>query len=204
MGLEKRTDFDHSLESAFAAAGYTRETVERELEPRAALLAFRIVDAAGTCPTMAIELLMNSPLLRSPDLDNRDRAMIVLMAGPVLASHIVKQAMDNPDGLQKACVSEHGFEHNSGKEQYEVLKISRAKWDSLVRYSEDKVLGGRGGIQTSKLIENMEKFLDDQALTPLEKAVVEGFVVKKSATETAERMVPSSAVIGPLAASGRP
>ena len=50
---------------------------------------------------MAIELLMGSSILQEPDLDNRDRAMIIMMAGPVLAANIVKQAMEDPDGLQK-------------------------------------------------------------------------------------------------------
>jgi hypothetical protein len=204
MGLAKRDTFDHSLEPAFAAAGYSAETVAKELEPRAALLAYKIVEAAGMCPTMAIELLMGSPILEEPDLDNRDRAVIVLLAGPVLASHIVKQAMENPDGLQKACISSHGFEHNSGKEQNEVLKLSRAKWDDLVRYSENKVFKGRGQIKVSELVENMEKFLDDQALTRLEKAIVEGLVVKRSAMQAAAAIASASGVIGPLAVLDRP
>lgn len=200
MGLQKRKDFDHTLGSAFAAAGYSEETAATELEPRAALLAFNIMDIAGTCPTMAIELLMSSSLLDEPGLDNRDRAMIVLLAGPVLAAHIVKQAMDDPEGLRKACVSSHGYEHNSGKEHYEVLKLSREKWDDLVRYSENRVFGGQKRIKASKLVENLEKLLDDRDLSRLEKAIVEGFVVKRSATGAADRIVPSSAAVGPLAA----
>ncbi len=204
MGLAKRDTFDHSLEPAFAAAGYSEAVVRKELEPRAALLAFRIVEAAGTCPTMAIELLMGSPILQEPDLDNRDRAMIIMMAGPVLAANIVKQAMEDPDGLQKACISSHGFEHNSGKEQNEVLNLSRAKWDDLVRYSDSKVFKGRGEMKISEIVENMARFLDDEDLTKLEKAIVEGLVVKRSAMLAAASIAHSSGVIGPLAGIGAP
>jgi hypothetical protein len=200
MGLEKRKDFDHGLESVLAAAGYSEETAARELQPRAALLAFNIMDMAGTCPTMAIELLMSSPLLDEPGLDNRDRAMIILMAGPVLAANIVKQAMDDPEGLRKACVSSHGYEHNSGKEQYEVLNLSREKWDDLVSYSENKVFGGQKSPKASELVENLEKLLDDRELSSLDKAILEGFVVKRSVLEVADGIAPHPAAVGPLAA----
>lgn len=82
MGLQKQLKYDHTKGSLCEAVGYSLDTVQRELEPGAALLADRIVDEAGMCPTMAVELLMDSSILLDSMLDDRDRAMIVLMAGP--------------------------------------------------------------------------------------------------------------------------
>ncbi len=199
MGLEKREDLDHSLESVFKAAGYSEDIVKKELEPRAGLLGYQIVKIAGTCPTMAIEQLMDSPILKDPGLDNRDRAMLILMAGPIIASYIIKQAMDDPDKLKTACVSAHGFEHESGQAQHDVLKMDAAEWDQLAAYAEKTVIGNYSN--PSLLVENLSKLLDDRRFNPLKKAIVEGFVIKRSAVEAAERMAPSSpGVIGPLAA----
>ena len=201
MGLEKRTDFDHYRESVFEATGYSEETVMKEMEPRAALLANEIVDLAGLCPTMVIEVLMDSPVLRDSALDNRDRAMIILMTGPVIASALVQRVMENPDTMSLGvCISKHGFDHNSGREQHEVLNMSKNEWDSLALYVENRVIG-RGGHRVSQLVENMQKALDDNDLSPLQKAVVERFVVANSTVETAKKITPLSVMIGPLAAA---
>jgi hypothetical protein len=204
MGLSKRTDFDHSKASAYEAAGYSFETVGRELEPRAALLANQIVDEAGMCPTMTVELLMDSALLKDNVLDDRDRAMIVLMTGPVIASAFMQQLMKEPPGLSRGtCISKYGFDHNSGKEQHEILKMSQPEWERLTQYVRNQVLGEAPGQSVSRLIENMERVLGDHALNGLEKAIVESLVARQSAIETARQIVPTSAVIGALATIGR-
>ncbi|OPY64645.1 MAG: hypothetical protein A4E57_03471 [Syntrophorhabdaceae bacterium PtaU1.Bin034] len=199
MGLEKRVNFDHSLETVFEAAGYSEQIVKQELEPRAGLLANQIVSLAGVCPTMAIEILMDSPILRDTALDSRDRAMIILLAGPVIASALAEQAMDDPAKLQKVCDSNHGFDHNSGAAQYQVLRISKTEWDSLMQYARNTVMEMPRPKQISRLVENVEKFLDNKEFNSLQKAVVEAAVVKNSAVEAARKMTPLSAVIGALA-----
>jgi hypothetical protein len=203
MSLDKRTAFDHSQESVFDAAGYSEDVVEKELEPRAALLANEIMDMAGMCPTMAIEILMDSPILRDPVLDNRDRAVIVLLAAPVIAATIIRRAMDNPTELQKACISNHGFNHITGRNENEVLKMSKTEWDTLINYAQGNIFGEVGQLKASELIENMEKFFNDATLTSLQKAIVQAFVIKSTARETASSMTLSPTVIGPLATVGR-
>ena len=96
MGLQKQIQFDHSKGSVCEAVGYSMDTIERELEPRVALLADQIIDEAGTCPTMTVELLMDSSILNDSALDDRDRAMIVLMAGPVIASAFRQRLTKEP------------------------------------------------------------------------------------------------------------
>jgi hypothetical protein len=205
MGLQKRLEFDHSKPSVYDAAGYSLDIVEHELEPRAALLAETIVDEAGMCPTMAVELLMDSSILNDSLLDNRDRAMIVLMAGPVIASVFMQRLMNQQSSISGAlCISKYGFDHSSGKEQHEILKISRDEWEKLMGYVKNQLLPVPGGQNLSQLIENMERVLGNQQLNKLQTAVVQAFVARQSATETARRITPSSAVIGPLATIGRP
>jgi hypothetical protein len=196
MGLEKREGFDPTRDSIFEAAGYSLEITRSELEPRAALLANQIVAGAGMCPTMAIEILMDSPILRDTALDNRDRAMIILLAGPVIASVMLEQAVKDPEGLRtRTCSSNYGFEHNSGKEEHVVLKLSKAEWDQLTDYAERKIFKHE---KTLELVENVERMLDDNNLGSLQKAVVGAFVVKNSALETARNIVPTAEVLGAL------
>ncbi len=197
MGLEKRNTFEDAAPTVYEAAGYTQEIMQREIEPRAALLANQIVDLAGLCPTMAIEVLMDSPILQDSALDNRDRAMIVLVAGPAIASVFVKHAIEDPDSLQtKPCASKFGFQHNSGQEQHAVLGMTKDEWDSLAGYAEKEVIRHR---ETIELVRNLQKLLDNKAFSDLQKAVVEAFVVKNAAVETARKMAPTSPVIGALA-----
>ena len=203
MGLEKIGEFDHTTDSVFRASGYSDRTVTDELEPRAALLANQIFDLAGTCPTMAIEILMDSPVLKDSALDNRDRAFIIVMAGPVIAAAFAQPAAD-AGGPPKMCTSKHGFEHNTGLAQHEVLGMGRVEWDMLTYYAKEKVYVRSGQWKASELIESMEKVLDDTDLNPLQKAVVEALIVRQSATETAKRITATSGVIGPLATVGRP
>ncbi len=197
MGLTKLDRFDYTKDAVFEVVGYDVETVQKELEPRAALLANEIVRVAGLCPTMTIEILMDSVILQDSALDNRDRAMIILMAGPVIASSLMKEVMSQPDRPPaRACMSKHGFAHNSGENDHVVLNMSKAQWDELLRYADGKVFHHS---RTPELVENMQRMLDDGNLDSLQKAVIASFVVKRSAIETAERITPISAVIGPLA-----
>ena len=205
MGLQKRIEFDHSRLSVYEATGYSLDTVARELEPRAAILANQIVVEAGICPTMAVELLMDSSILNDGALDYRDRAMIVLMTGPVIASALMQRLMAEPSAAPAGpCVSKHGFGHLSGKEQYEILRMSKDEWDKLIQYAENQVLSGPLDRSVSRLIENMEQVLGRHELNSLQTAVLEAFVARQSAIETARQITPSSAVIGPLATVGRP
>ena len=143
MGLEKISGFDHSADSVFRASGYSDRTVTDELEPRAALLANQIVDLAGTCPTMAIEILMDTPVLRDSALDNRDRAFIVVMTGPVIAAAFIGESSDQ-GGSQRVCKSNHGFAHNTGLAQHEVLAMTKVEWDMLTYYAK-QTLHAKGG-----------------------------------------------------------
>ena len=205
MGLGKRIEFDHSKSSAYEAAGYSLDTVARELEPRAALLANQIVAEAGTCPTMAVDLLMDSLVLSDSALDNRDRVMIVLMAGRVIASALMRRLMteQSADPVSSG-VSKHGFDHLSGKEQHVILRMTKDEWDKLVQYAENQVLAGPNDRRLSRLVENMEQVLERRELNTLQTAVLEAFVARQSAMEAARQITPSSAVIGPLATVGRP
>jgi len=196
-GNRKRNEFDVTQPTVYEAAGYKEEIMQREIEPRAALLANQIVDLAGICPTMAIEVLMDSPILKDSALDNRDRAMIILLAGPAIASVLVKQALENPGKLQSAiCESKFGFDHNSGKEQHVVLGMEKAGWELLVRYAESRIFSHK---QTIDLVRSLQQLLDDQKFNSLQKAVVEALVVKSSAVETARNMAPTASVVGALA-----
>ncbi len=204
MGLEKRSEFDHSKSSVYEAAGYSYDTVKSELEPRAALLADMINVEAGVCPTMTVEVLMDSSILKDSALDDRDRAMIILMAGPVIAAAFVQRLMKEPMRLPMGpCVSKHGFEHQSGKEQFEILKMSREDWERLNTYAERSVLDGPAKLSMSRLVENMEHMLGTRDLDTLQKAVLEAMVARQSAVQAARQITPSSAVIGPLASVGR-
>ncbi len=205
MGLQKRTEYDHSKKSEYEAAGYSYEIVKGELEPRAALIADAITVEAGVCPTLTVELLMDSSVLKDTALDNRDRAMIILMAGPVIASAFMQRLMNEPARLPVGpCISRHGYEHTSGKEQHEILRMSKDDWDKLRSYAEDQVLGGPARQSVSYVVENLERTLGTRELNTLEKAVLETIVARNSAVETARQITPSSAVIGPLATIGRP
>ena len=203
MGLEKIGGFDHSADSVFRASGYSDRTVTDELEPRAALLANQIVDLAGPCPTMAIEVLMDTPVLRDSALDNRDRAFIIVMTAPIIAATFVQQPADQ-GGVRNVCRSNHGFTHNADLAQHEVLGMNQVEWDMLTYYAKQKVYEKGGQWKASELVECMQKVLDDPDLNSLQKAVVEALVVRESATDTTKRITASSGAIGPLAAIGRP
>lgn len=189
MGLEKRQSVEHDKKAIFEALGYSQEIIEKELQPRAALLANGIVEVAGICPTMTIELFLDSPILRDTILDNRDRATILFLAGPFVASKIMKELMERPGEVPvRECASKHGFDHMSGKEDREVLRMSTIEWDMLVNYVDTKVLEGAGQKQASKVIENLEQALSDNSLNPLQKAVVEAFVLRTAVVNASDKL----------------
>ncbi len=178
MGLKKRQEFDHSQESVFDAAGYSEETVTQELEPRAMVLADQLVHVTLTYPMMAIEVLLDSPVLKDGSLDNRDVAVIVMMTGQFLASAYLQQLTDGPR-LHGSDAGKYGFNHRVPGEPREVLKMSKVEWDSLVHHLERRVFGN-GHRKISEHIERMQEVLDDRALSPLQKAVVEVLALKAS------------------------
>ena len=93
MGLQKR-EYNHEATSVAEATGYYIETIIGELVPRALLLGRQIVQVAGACPTMVVEIMMDSPVLDDPGLDNRDRAMIVILSGSVVARDLLTEIVE--------------------------------------------------------------------------------------------------------------
>lgn len=182
MGLEKRIEYDHSQESVFAAAGYSEETVSRELEPRAKRLANELVHVALTEPMMAIEVLLGSPILKDSTLDSRDRAVIVMLTGRFLASAFIEQFND-PLKLQSGGTANPAFGRPGSLGQYETTSISRLEWDTLVHYVEREVFGN-GRKKVSEYIERLQSVLDNLGLSPIQKAVVEVLVLKAATLET--------------------
>ena len=168
MGLKKRTEFDHSRESVFEAAGYSEETVEKELEPRAALLAGQLVHALLAEPMAVIEVLLDSPALQDSNLDARDRATIVMLTSRFLG----------PAALQQLNSQErHAQPYHPTGERLKALQMSPVEWDTLIYHAQRKVFGD-GERKVSERIERMEKVLDDPAMTQLQKAVIEAVVLR--------------------------
>lgn len=183
MGLKKRDEFDHSRQSVFEAAGYSEKTVTEELEPRAMLLANQLVHAALTDPLRAIEVLLDSPVLEDSGLDGRDRAIIVVMAGRFLARAAIQQlsAPYGPaEGNEYAILP--GAVNPGAPGRVRSIHIGRVEWDTLVHHVEHKVFGRSR--KESEHIESIQEVLDDEGLSPVQKAVVEVLVMKKWATET--------------------
>jgi hypothetical protein len=183
MGLKKRADFDHTQESVFEAAGYSEETVTEELEPRAMLLANQLVHAALTDPMTAIEVLLDSPVMKDDDLDGRDRAIIVMMAGRFLGRAAIGQ-LNASYGSIDIGTPRNPLERRIPYEHAGTpLKIGRVEWDTLVHHVEHKVFGKRLR-KESEHIEKIEEVLDDDSLSNVQKAVVEVLVLRNWATET--------------------
>jgi hypothetical protein len=183
MGLKKRVDFDHTQESVFEAAGYSEETVTEELEPRAMLLANQLVHAALTDPMTAIEVLLDSPVMKDDELDSRDRAIIVMMTGRFLGRAAIGQlnaSYGSVDGGAPGNPFERRSPHgHSGTP----LKIGRVEWDTLVHHVEHKVFGSLPR-KESEHVEKIQEVLDDDTLSTVQKAVVEVLVLRNWATET--------------------
>jgi len=168
VGLKKRTEFDHSRESVFEAAGYSEETVEKELEPRAALLAGQLVHALLAEPMAVIEVLLDSPALQDSNLDARDRATIVMLTSRFLGPAALQQL----NGQER-----HGQPYHPTGERLKALQMSPVEWDTLIYHAHRKVFGD-GERKVSERIERMEKVLDDPAMTQLQKAVIEAVVLR--------------------------
>lgn len=194
MGIKKRVAFDHSQDSVFEAAGYSEEIVTEELEPRAELLANQLVRAAVNYPLIA-EVLLNSPILKDSNLDSRDRAVIVMMAGRFLASAFV-QHMHEKHEPQDNSANMYTFHTPFGEEHYEALHMSELEWNLLVYQCEGRVFRN-GQRKVSEVIEKMQEVLDDRELTPLQKAIIEALVLKDSGVETQKMPNYSSKVLFP-------
>ncbi len=182
MGLKKRIEYDHSQISVFEAAGYSEETVSKELEPRAKRLANDLVHVALTAPMLAIEVLLDSPVLKDSSLDSRDRAVIVMLTGRFLAAAFMEQFND-PQALQSGGRANPASVTFGATGDHEVMNMSRVEWDTLVHYVEREVFGN-GRKKVSEYIERLQGMLDDLSLSPVQKAVVEALVLKASTLET--------------------
>lgn len=171
VGLKKRTEFDHLRESVFEAAGYSEETAEKELEPRARLLAEQLAHAVFTDHMAVIEVFLDSPALQDSSLDSRDRAIIIMLTRYFLGPAALKQlnGQDRYGGSYRL----------KSRGRHEASQMSAVEWDTLVYHAERKVIGG-GDRKVSERIERMEKVLDDPTISQLQKAVIEAVVLKDS------------------------
>ena len=196
MGLQKR-EYDHEATSVAEATGYGMETITGELVPRALLLGRHIVLAAGACPTMAVEIMMDSPVLKDPDLDNRDRAMIVILSGSVVARDLLTEIVEKRGrDILRAGLSVHGFDFRNGQGLDRVFGVPEAEITMLNEYVARTVFDGVEVI--SRLVENVERTLNDARLSPFQKAFIEAVVSRHVTGLTAHRINPMALIADPF------
>jgi hypothetical protein len=195
MGLRKR-EYDHEATSVAGATGYCMETIIGELLPRALLLGRQIVQVAGACPTMAVEIMMDSPVLKDPGLDNRDRAMIVILSGSVVARDLLTEIVEKRGrDILRASLSVHGFDFRNGQGLDRVFGVPKTEILMLNDYVRRRVFDGMEVI--SRLVENVEKALDDALLSPFHKAFIEAVVSRQVTGLTAHRISPMGLIAEP-------
>ena len=195
MGLRK-AGYNHEATSAAEATGYYMETIIGELVPRALLLGRQIVQVAGACPTMAVEIMMDSPVLRDPGLDNRDRAMIVILSGSVVARDLLTEIVEKRGrDILRASLSVHGFDFRNGQGLDKVFGVPKTEIAMLNEYVRRRVFDGMEMI--SRLVENLEKALDDALLSPFHKAFIEAVVCRQVTGLTAHRISPMGLIAEP-------
>jgi len=195
MGLRK-AGYNHEATSVAEATGYYMETIIGELVPRALLLGRQIVRAAGACPTMAVEIMMDSPVLRDPGLDNRDRAMIVILSGSVVARDLLTEIVEKRGrDILRAALSVHGFDFRNGQGLDRVFGVPKMEIAMLNEYVTRRVFDGMEMI--SRLVENLEKALDDALLSPFHKAFIEAVVCRQVTGLTAHRISPMGLIAEP-------
>jgi hypothetical protein len=195
MGLQKG-EYDHEATSAAEATGYRMETIIGELVPRAHLLGRQIVLAAGACPTMAVEIMMDAPVLRDPGLDNRDRAMIVILSGSVVARDLLTEIVEKRGrDILRAGLSVHGFDFRNGQGLDRVFGVPEKEIAMLNEYATTRVFDGTEIF--SRLVENVERTLDDAHLTSFQKAFIEAIVCRHVTGLTAHRIDPMALIAGP-------
>ena len=195
MGLRK-AEYNHEATSVAEATGYYMETIIGELVPKALLLGRQIVQVAGACPTMAVEIMMDSPVLRDPGLDNRDRAMIVILSGSVVARDLLTEIVEKRGrDILRAALSVHGFDFRNGQGLDRVFGVPKMEIAMLNEYVTRRVFDGMEMI--SRLVENLEKALDDALLSPFHKAFIEAVVCRQVTGLTAHRISPMGLIAEP-------
>ncbi len=197
MGLQKR-EYNHEATSVAEATGYCIETIIEELVPRALLLGRQIVQVAGACPTMVVEIMMDSHVLGDPGLDNRDRAMVVVLSGSVVARGLLTEIVEKKGRhMFRGGLSMHGFDYRNEQEPDRVFGVPKTEIAMLNEYVNRSVFNGMEGI--SRLVENMEKALNDALLSPFHKAFIEAVVCRHMTGLTANQINPMGVI-----AAGRP
>jgi len=192
MGLHKG-EYNHEATSVAGATGYRIETIIGELVPRAHLLGRQIVLAAGACPTMAVEIMMDAPVLKDPGLDNRDRAMIVILSGSVVARDLLTEIVEKGGrDILRAGLSVHGFDFRNGQGLDRVFGVPEKEITMLNEYATTRVFDGTEVF--SRLVENVERALDDARLTPFQKAFIEAIVCRHVMGLTAHRIDPMALI----------
>ena len=172
------------------------ETIMGELVPRALLLGRQIVQVAGACPKMVVEIMMDSQVLGDPGLDNRDRAMIVILSGSVVARGLLTEIVERKGRhILRAGLSIHGFDYRNGQGLDRVFGVPRTEIAMLDEYVNRRVFDGMGVI--SRLVENVEKALDDATLGPFHKAFIEAVVSRHMTGLTARQITPMGIIGGP-------
>ncbi len=142
MGLRK-AEYNHEATSVAEATGYYMETIIGELVPKALLLGRQIVQVAGACPTMAVEIMMDSPVLKDPGLDNRDRAMIVILSGSVVARDLLTEIVEKRGrDILRAALSVHGFDFRNGQGLDRVFGVPKTEIAMLNEYVRRRVFDG--------------------------------------------------------------
>ncbi len=164
MGLTKG-NYNHKAETLGPAIGYDNETWEKEVVPRATGL-MREFEGIAECPSKAAEILLDSTAFNEAKLDNRDRAVMLLIASR--NSGASRQAK-NANG-DHACSSTHGFHHNK-ETIMDIFNIGATEFD-LFRGEIASVAGGNPlRDKQSEVVEVMEKVLDDANLSDLQRRI---------------------------------
>ncbi len=170
MGLPKGS-YDHDQKDLIAAVGYSPETYNREISPRARELAKQLNEKAGACVSLAIETMLTSDFIEEPALDDRDRIVI----GESAAGDIVeiissgRAAVPVPENRQSLL----GFNHACSPDQrlFEALHVPEGEWNDLLKEVGD-FMDAVPLDRQSKLIERLEQFFTSSKLSSLQKAVL--------------------------------
>jgi hypothetical protein len=193
MGLIKGS-YNHAFDSVIEATGYTDQTMNEELLPRAVNLGNEIVEVAGACPTMIVEIMMDSPILRDQVLDDRDKAIIVVLSGSIAAQSLFKNLVESHGAIRMpTCESKHGYNHGA-KSVDQVFGVTQMEMDILNDYINSTVFSGVK--KTSELIQNVEKMMSDAKLNAFQKAFVQAMVSHQMTSMAAQQVGPSVMMAG--------
>ncbi|MGA2108636.1 MAG: hypothetical protein ABSH25_13440, partial [Syntrophorhabdales bacterium] len=143
-----------------------------------------------------VAIMMDSPVLRDPGLDNRDRAMIVILSGSVVARDLLTEIVEKRGrDILRAALSVHGFDFRNGQGLDRVFGVPKMEIAMLNEYVTRRVFDGMEMI--SRLVENLEKALDDALLSPFHKAFIEAVVCRQVTGLTAHRISPMGLIAEP-------